>query len=572
MPVTRRPPPPVLGLTLALYAPATPAHAQPAPAGGTGPRAFVTLHGTDTAVVERIEQDADGTVTSRLVFRAGAGPASGGRLVAAFVPGPDARVRRITLDAMPPEAGAPAQHATMVFEGHGDSAQVSAGTSPPQIFAVAPGTLPYVNRSIADYELILRRARALALAAPGAAPASIPLFMGPRAPDLTATVTRLAGDSAVLSLGGSGAGVELRFRTTSDDRILGMRVPARGLVTETADPRAVSALFAPAAAPPPSYAAPAGAPYTAEEVRVPTPGGFALAGTLTRPTGVRGPVPVVVTITGSGPQDRDEYLGLPGYRPFRQLADSLGRRGIAVLRLDDRGVGASGGTFEGATSRDFADDVRAALAYLRTRAAERGDVDPRRLALLGHSEGGMIAPMVAADDPSVAALVLMAGPAYTGQRIAEFQQRDAIAARFPSASRDSVYAANQAGVRAALARSPWTRYWWTYDPLATARRVRAPVLILQGATDRQVTPEQADTLAAALRAGGDRDVTVRVFPTTDHLFLADPSGAPAGYAALPSKAVRPEVLGAVADWLAAHLAPGAARGGGATTPRPSAGP
>jgi len=127
-----------------------------------------------------------------------------------------------------------------------------------------------------------------------------------------------------------------------------------------------------------------------------------LSGTLTRPRGTGARVPVVVTITGSGPQDRDGRLaGINGYRPFRALADTLGRRGVAVLRFDERGVGGSTGTYAGATTQDFAADVRAALAWLRTRP----DVDPRRLALLGHSEGGIVAPMVAATD-SVAAVVL----------------------------------------------------------------------------------------------------------------------------------------------------------------------
>ena len=441
---------------------------------------------------------------------------------------------------------APAQRVVERFgSAPGDSVDVQVGEAAPRRVAAPAGALPFVNLAIASYEAILRRARVLAGA--GGAPVAVPLFLSPGAPALTATVTRLGPDSAVISAGG----VELRARVGPGDEILGLRVPSQNTITQSADPRAVSALPAPAGR---SYAAPAGAPYTAEEVRVPTPGGSTLAGTLTLPKGA-GPAPVVVTITGSGPEDRDENIPAFGdYAPFRQIADTLGRVGIGVLRLDDRGVGASGGTFATATSRDFADDVRAALAYLRARAAERHDVDARRLALLGHSEGGLVAPMVAAADPGVAAVVLLAAPAYTGQRVSEFQQRQAIAARYPAAERAQAYEANQPGVRAELARNPWARFWWTYDPLETARRVRAPVLILQGATDQQVTPEQADTLAAAFRAGGDRDVTVRVFPATDHLFLADPSGAPAGYAALPSKAVRPEVLGAVAGWLAARLA------------------
>jgi fermentation-respiration switch protein FrsA (DUF1100 family) len=108
-------------------------------------------------------------------------------------------------------------------------------------------------------------------------------------------------------------------------------------------------------------------------------------------------------------------------------------------------------------------------------------------------------------------------------------------------------------VDAAIAQSPWLRWFAAHDPGPVARRVRAPALVLHGATDRQVPAEQADTLAALLRAGGNRAVTVRVLPGVDHLLLEDPSGAPAGYAALPSRAVSPRVLGAVADWLAAAL-------------------
>jgi hypothetical protein len=150
--------------------------------------------------------------------------------------------------------------------------------------------------------------------------------------------------------------------------------------------------------PKPDYSAPADAPYTAEEVVVKTPAGHTLAGTLTLPKSANRtkPVSAIVTATGSGPQDRDENIGLPGFLSFRQIADSLARRGIAVLRMDDRGTGGSGGTFKGSTTADFAEDVRAGLAYLRTRPEIRAD----RLGVLGHSEGAIIAPMVA--DPPCA--------------------------------------------------------------------------------------------------------------------------------------------------------------------------
>lgn len=317
--------------------------------------------------------------------------------------------------------------------------------------------------------------------------------------------------------------------------------------------RAVGYFIAPAPRAAASYAAPADAPYTAVDVTVPTPSGHTLAGTLTLPKNAAGPVPAVVLITGSGPQDRDAHMDLiPDYRFFRQVADSLSRRGMAVLRMDDRGVGGSGGATLDVTTADFADDVGAAVAWLRARP----DVDPARIALAGHSEGGIIAPLVAAEDPRIAAVVLMAGPSWSGRRISDMQLRDAFAARGTTgAALDSALAAAFAKRDAAAAEMPWIRWFLEHDPLPVARRVRAPVLVLQGATDRQVTAEQAEELGAAVRAGGNRDVTVRVFPDVNHLFLADPDGAadPARYAALPDKRVPPTVLGALVDWLAARL-------------------
>src|SRR5207237_1259559 len=150
------------------------------------------------------------------------------------------------------------------------------------------------------------------------------------------------------------------------------------------------------------------------------------------------PVPAMVTITGSGLEDRDESLPsvLKGYVPFRQIADTLGRRGIAVLRMDDRGFGASTGDPKVATSADFADDIRAGLAYLRTRT----DIDAHRLGLIGHSEGGMIAPMIAATDTALRGIVLLAGPSISGRAILRYQNQQAIARNtaLSPAKRDSL--------------------------------------------------------------------------------------------------------------------------------------
>ncbi len=304
----------------------------------------------------------------------------------------------------------------------------------------------------------------------------------------------------------------------------------------------------------PAYFAPAGAPYTAEEVTVRTPAGFTLVGTLTLPAGARGPVPAVVLISGSGPQDRDSQIpGIAGYRPFRQIADTLSRRGIAVLRLDDRGFGRSGGNAAEANSADLADDTRAAVAYLRGRR----EVAPDRIGLVGHSEGGVIAPMVASADSRIRAVALLAGPSRIGRDVLLYQNRQAVDAMpgFTPVQRDSIMATLPARLDSLAAANRWYGFYLGYDPLPTARRLRSPVLVLQGATDRQVTADQAPELAAAIRAGGNRDVTLRVVPGVNHLFLRDPEGTAdvQRYAGLPSKQVPPEVLGALADWLAAKL-------------------
>ncbi len=158
-------------------------------------------------------------------------------------------------------------------------------------------------------------------------------------------------------------------------------------------------------------------PYKVEEVTYPSKAaGVRLAGTVTLPEG-KGPFPAVVMITGSGPQDRDETL--LGHKPFLVLADALTRRGIAVLRSDDRGIGRSGGVFATATTPDFADDALGGLLYLKGRP----EIDGNRLGLLGHSEGGVIGPMVAARSPGdVAFLVLLAGTGVPGEALAIAQQ------------------------------------------------------------------------------------------------------------------------------------------------------
>ena len=351
------------------------------------------------------------------------------------------------------------------------------------------------------------------------------------------------------------------FRTrqtaTQDVFSLTFAPDGRGTITSV---RTLGVTFARTAAAPAGvaqtdYSAPADAPYTAVDVDVPTPMGYTLAGTLTVPknASAKQRVGAVITITGSGPQQRDEYLGLEGYRPFRQYADSLGRRGIAVLRMDDRGVGASKGTFKGATSADFGEDIRAGLAYLRTRP----EIDPHRLAVLGHSEGALIAPIVAAKEPDLRAIVLLAGIARPGRGTLAAQLGNLIRHndKLTQTQKDSATRTIPVTIDSLAAADPWMDYFLKYDPSATARRLRKPaVLILTGANDQQADPKQVAEWAAAFRQSGNRDVTAKVLPGLNHLFVTDSDGFPLGYAKLPTPVkVNSQAVGVITDWLAQRL-------------------
>ena len=282
------------------------------------------------------------------------------------------------------------------------------------------------------------------------------------------------------------------------------------------------------------------------EVVVAGPAG-PLAGTLTLPDG-KGPFPAVVTLTGSGAHFRDgNRTPEHPYRPFRQIADALARCGVATLRLDDRGVGGSAGDAAAATAEDTAADARAAIAFLRARP------DIARVGLVGHSYGGVIAPMVAAEDRQVAAAVLLAAPARSFRETMRYQHRYRIANDPAVAARDRERALAEAmraqAANVAASAEAWRRSIQDRDPLPTARRVKAPVLILQGLTDRAVDPADARMLERAIRAGGNRRVERRTLPGVNHHFQRDPVGAREGYDRLPTQDLAPEALGALCAWL-----------------------
>jgi len=343
-----------------------------------------------------------------------------------------------------------------------------------------------------------------------------------------------------------------------------------------------------------------------EEVRFPGGAeGVELAGTLLLPDEGEGPFAAVVLVSGSGPQDRDEAI--MGQAPFRVLAEGLAERGIATLRYDDRGtqglgIGQSTGDFASATTEDFAGDARAAIAFL----AGRGEIDAARIGVLGHSEGALVAGMLAAAGEIPCCAVLLGGAGVNGIELMADQYQALLAAQGMEgeaiagqrAAHRAVLEASAAGaegeeleeaVRALLREqlaahfgqtpppeavermlpgavqqiaSPWMRYFLRHDPAADLAASTVPVLALLGERDLQVTDEaNAAPLADALGKAGRPGSLVVVVPGKNHLFQDAATGAVPEYATAGA-APAPDVVALIADWLSAR-APGSADDTGA---------
>ena len=315
-----------------------------------------------------------------------------------------------------------------------------------------------------------------------------------------------------------------------------------------------------------------------------------LAGTLTLPK-KDGNFPVVILITGSGPQNRDGELF--GHKPFLVISDYLTKNGIAVLRYDDRGVGNSQGDRKNATSADYATDVESAIYYLKTRK----EINKNKIGLVGHSEGGLIAPMVAAKTKDISFIVLLAGTGIQGDKIILLQQEliakvngvsDAEIKKLIEGSRtlnklvlnsednvnlkaDLTHSINEtfkndqnAEIPNGLTKeefvsmqvnqisSPWMQYFLKFDPATTLEKIKCPVLAVNGEKDLQVPPkENLTAIKNALTKGGNKNVTTKEFPNLNHLFQECKTGSPAEYATI-EQTFSPAVLDEITIWIKQH--------------------
>lgn len=323
-------------------------------------------------------------------------------------------------------------------------------------------------------------------------------------------------------------------------------------------------------------------PYREEEVAFESvPGKVRLAGTLTLPAG-KGPFPAAVLISGSGPQDRDETL--MGHKPFLILADHLTRQGVAVLRYDDRGFGKSTGEFAGSRLEDFAADAAAGVAFLRGR----NDIDAARIGLIGHSEGGVVAPMLAKDDPDIAFVVLIAAPGVPVVELLAVQQRALAphmgaseeqieqaqkvqAELYPALAGARTPAEAEEKARKVLAASPTAKdmppeavdaiakryaavsYLLGYDPGPVLAKVKAPVLAVNGTKDLQ-TPAEQNLLGLRERLKHNPDASIVELPGLNHMLQTAETGAAGEYARI-EETIAPSALTTISDWLLKRVGP-----------------
>jgi hypothetical protein len=328
-------------------------------------------------------------------------------------------------------------------------------------------------------------------------------------------------------------------------------------------------------------------PYTSEDVNFPNEKfNIKLAGTLTMPAG-QGPFKAVILITGSGAQNRNEEL--MGHKPFQVIADYLTRNGIAVLRYDDRGVGGSQGKFADATSADLATDAEAAYNFLKTNPK----INQAEIGLIGHSEGGLIAPMVAVSNPGIGFIVSLAGPGVTGQQLILRQSGDIgrqsglsekeikestdintrlyeivkkekdnngaevkvlesyqkILASNKMPEEDIKKALHQLKMTFGANSYTWFRYFIMTNPATYWKKVQCPVLAINGEKDLQVAADvNIPAIEKALKSGGNKTYITAVLPGLNHLFQHCTTGLPSEYGSI-EETFSQEALKLISDWI-----------------------
>ncbi len=321
-------------------------------------------------------------------------------------------------------------------------------------------------------------------------------------------------------------------------------------------------------------------PYYTEDVKfVNKSANITLAGTLSLPK-KEGNFPAVILITGSGAENRDEEIF--GHKPFLVLSDYLTKKGIAVLRLDDRGVGESSGNSNMSTTLDFAGDIQAGVDYLKTR----NEINKKKIGLIGHSEGGIIAPMVAGNSKDISFIVLLAGPGLRGDKILLLQNElikrqigmPEIEVQKENEMFKGVYdliiasAINDESLKSTISSYLKTQYndpskdpnvqsltaqitntWWynfiKLDPLPFLKKVKCPVLALNGSKDLQVPAEvNLESIKKTLIESGNKKVTTKVLPNLNHLFQECQTGLPTEYLTI-EQTFSPIALEEISNWL-----------------------
>ena len=451
------------------------------------------------------------------------------------------------------------------FRGSSATSEVRQGSErTTQTAAVSAETVALPNNFYAAYEALTRRLAGLA------AGAELPVFVAPLG-EILVRLNSFSDDqieTAVnvidvrryqLTFLNPGQPIETEIWADADHRLLRVSVPAASLDVARQDVISAGSRLLTERHP------------GDEEVRV-AASGFSLAATITKPVGqappAAGPWPAVLLVPGSGPVGRDENVfGIP---IFGQIAGALADAGFLVARYDKRGVGRSGGRTESATLEDYADDVRTMVRYLDRRP----DVDQQRIVAAGHSEGGWVALLAASKENKIDGLALIATPGIVGAELVLEQQRhvldrtvDSLVERHAKVDlQREIHQAVISGegwddIPADLRRqadTPWFRSFLTFDPADAMRRVRQPVIIVQGELDRQVPPYHADQLVELARAR-NRDVPADavLLDGINHLLVPATTGEVDEYARLAGETVSPELVSAIIDWLSRTLpAPG----------------